>query len=539
MVFTSITQIEIYFSSLLERLHIAPENLEGINHGLKPTHIATAAALAVGTLIYRTFSYPQKLSHISHVPAWQWFWSVIRGETNLDRTKKFMLPRLHESGGLVSHWGQFGWEVVLINPELAKAILRKPDVYPKSTSISDLHPETLVHRFLGHSNLVLANGEDWKRRRRIANPAFHRSMPVKAFSQLTANVFQQIDKSEGAPIDVGPLLQSFTLDAIGLVGFGFDFNAILTPDNEWVHTYNYVANNLLEFPFIFFPILDTHLRFLFPKRQDKHKALTKLNDLFDLIIKNKREAIEKKALNKEENEKDLLTLLIESGRGEDDANEPLDDEELRSELVLFFFAGHDTTANALASTLYFLATHKEVQAKARKEAEDVLGDEPRDSWPSVNELKEMTYITCVLKEAARLANPASGIIEREVTEDTNLGGYIVPKGSLLNIDILGVHHNPDYWSDPETFNPDRFKEGGEMDSQTSAAAYLPFGAGTRQCIAGMNFSIAEQRVALSGILRKYEVSLPENSEHKDGLKFSNHLFLLQPKNLKIIFKRRY
>lgn len=85
--------------------------------------------------------------------------------------------------------------------------------------------------------------------------------------------------------------------------------------------------------------MDTHLRFLFPKRQDKHKALTKLNDLFDLIIKNKREAIEKNALNKEENEKDLLSLLIESGRGEDDANEPLDDEELRSELVLFFFAG--------------------------------------------------------------------------------------------------------------------------------------------------------------------------------------------------------
>lgn len=126
MVSTSITQTEIYFSSLLERLHISPEKLQGIDHVLKSTNIATVAALVVGTLMYRTFSYPQKLSHISHVPAWQWFWSIIRGETNLDRTKKFMLPRIHESGGLVSHWGQFGWEVVLINPELAKAILRKP-----------------------------------------------------------------------------------------------------------------------------------------------------------------------------------------------------------------------------------------------------------------------------------------------------------------------------------------------------------------------------------------------------------------------------
>jgi hypothetical protein len=126
MSFTSISQLEILFSSVLDSLQSVPEKLGGTKHVLTPTNLATVAAVVVGTLIYQTFSYPNHLSHISHVPAWKWLWSIIRGETNLDRTKKLMLPRLHETGGLVAHFGQFGWEVALINPEAAKLILRKP-----------------------------------------------------------------------------------------------------------------------------------------------------------------------------------------------------------------------------------------------------------------------------------------------------------------------------------------------------------------------------------------------------------------------------
>jgi cytochrome P450 len=130
------------------------------------------------------------------------------------------------------------------------------------------------------------------------------------------------------------------LDIIGRVGFGFEFNATSTPDGDWVHTYNEVSDNLLEFPYIFLPILDTRFRFLFPRRMEKHAKLTVLNDLFNTVIKNKRENLKKLEAEVEDSEKDLLTLLIESGRGENDEHEPLTDEELRSELVLFFFAGY-------------------------------------------------------------------------------------------------------------------------------------------------------------------------------------------------------
>jgi cytochrome P450 len=128
------------------------------------------------------------------------------------------------------------------------------------------------------------------------------------------------------------------LDAIGLIGFGFEFNATDTPEGEWVKTYNDVADNVGDFKYLFFPILDTTFLGLFPERQKKHESLDKLNKLFDQIIEHKKSELAKGASNADDNEKDLLTLMIEAGNG-NDQHEPLTSEELRNELVLFFLAG--------------------------------------------------------------------------------------------------------------------------------------------------------------------------------------------------------
>lgn len=136
------------------------------------------------------------------------------------------------------------------------------------------------------------------------------------------------------------LVVRLTIDAIGLAGFGFELNAINSPDGEWVDAYNDVSDNLLEFPYLFLPVLETKFVRFFPKRKAKHDKLTRLNVLFEEIIRHKRESLAKDKSDLEDNEKDLLTLLIEAGRGENDDSEPLTNEELRDELVLFFFAGY-------------------------------------------------------------------------------------------------------------------------------------------------------------------------------------------------------
>jgi cytochrome P450 len=132
----------------------------------------------------------------------------------------------------------------------------------------------------------------------------------------------------------------FTLDVIGLAGFGFDLNSINTPDGQWVTAYNEVADGFMAFPYIFLPILETEFIHFFPNRRKKHEQLTKLDGLFENIIEHKRETLKHvQSELEDDNEKDLLTLLMEAGRGEDDDSEPLTNGELRDELVLFFFAG--------------------------------------------------------------------------------------------------------------------------------------------------------------------------------------------------------
>lgn len=163
-------------------------------------------------------------------------------------------------------------------------------------------------------------------------------MPVKTFSYLTEKMIKQIDGADG-PVALQPLLQRFTLDAIGLVGFGFEFNAIETPDGEFVSAYNDVANGIMDFRFLLFPSLDTTFLGLFPERQKKHKQLEKLNELFAKVIDHKKRVLSMDQIAVEENEKDLLTLMIEAGKIEDDGVEPLTDIELRNEVVVFFLAG--------------------------------------------------------------------------------------------------------------------------------------------------------------------------------------------------------
>lgn len=138
----------------------------------------------------------------------------------------------------------------------------------------------------------------------------------------------------------------------------------------------------------------------------------------------------------------------------------------------------------------------------------------------------------------RLAAPAHSLVEKRTTQDTELAGTFIPKGSLVKVNILGLHYNPNLWVEPTKFNPDRFEDGGELDSRASNFTYLPFGGGSRQCI-GMNFSLTEQRIALSLILRRYELGVPANSIHKDELKFSSNMFFNTALEVKLDFKRRY
>jgi hypothetical protein len=186
---------------------IASTMLPRLNMQSKVTYITAAVALYVATSIYRALSYPKKLQHIAHVPAATWIASLMRGENTVQRAKQLLIPRMHHTNGLVVKFAQLGWEVTVMNPHAIKVLLQKTgtryksfilpflcvavpnsaiDIFPKSeATIEQLNSGTLIRRFFGKTNLSLANGHEWKRRRKVCG-LLQRAMSHQDVLYLTA-----------------------------------------------------------------------------------------------------------------------------------------------------------------------------------------------------------------------------------------------------------------------------------------------------------------------------------------------------------------
>lgn len=116
---------------------------------------------------------------------------------------------------------------------------------------------------------------------------------------------------------------------------------------------------------------------------------------------------------------------------------------------------------------------------------------------------------------------------------------MIPKGVRVQADMFLAQHNPAVWKDPEEFRPERFGPGGEYEQHAKIGlVWAPFGSGARQCI-GMNFSLAEQRVVLAMLLRKFTWSLPEDSIHRGHIVFAPGIGLLSAKDLYLNFCKRF
>ncbi|CAO3597966.1 unnamed protein product [Absidia cylindrospora] len=438
---------------------------------------------------------------------------------------------------------KLGWTVHVCVPDAAKKVLLKLEDFPKANQRAA--SGTLVFRMIGVSNILFENGDEWTKHRRLANPAFHRSMPIQLFGETAQQLFAVLDKTQpdDFTVDVGELFERVTLSVIGRAGFGFDFESIEKKDSRWKYVYDTVMNGHRDPLFYLFPILEKHFLWMFPKRQQIHAMATEFLDMLQQVIEHKRQYLRENYTSidsMDEAEKDLLTLMIESElRGEG----ILTNQELLNDIGVFFVAGHDTTSTALTACCYYLAKYPEYQRKAREEVNRILcpgGVEPPvDILPTNKQTTEFVFLNQLIKETLRMnGSVVSLVTPRKTTKDVELANVLIPKDTLVNVNIYDLHHNPNVWDDPEVFNPDRFAAQAEADQKTGGGmSWVPFSSGGRICI-GQNFSLGEQRVLLACLLRKYEWELPDDSIHKDGLVTSNSN-LMFPQNVKIRFHKRY
>lgn len=191
---------------------------------------------------------------------------------------------------------------------------------------------------------------------------------------------------------------------------------------------------------------------------------------------------------------DLLTLLLrakdpETGQG-------LTDVEVQANIVTFIGAGHETTANALTWSIYLVSQDEGVRARVEEELDRVLGSDPGRVRTD-----ELVFTRAVIDEALRLYPPVPFMSRAAIAED-RIGRMRIPARSLVMIAPYVLHRHRRLWSDPDSFDPDRFMPGRK--ETIDRYAFLPFGAGPRVCI-GASFSLQETSIVLARLLHSFRL----------------------------------
>jgi cytochrome P450 len=179
---------------------------------------------------------------------------------------------------------------------------------------------------------------------------------------------------------------------------------------------------------------------------------------------------------------------------------------LRDETITAFVAGHETTARTLSFAWYALASNPHAAERLHEELDRVLGGR----LPTVGGLRQLPYTLQVLKEVLRLY-PAAPFYARDALGADQLGGYDVPKGAGIMLSPYYTHRHPQFWDEPDRFDPDRWTR--EREAMIHGHQYHPFAAGPRICI-GNNFSLLESHLLLAILAQRFAPRLRDGYQAK-------------------------
>lgn len=196
---------------------------------------------------------------------------------------------------------------------------------------------------------------------------------------------------------------------------------------------------------------------------------------------------------------DALGLMI---KAEDEEGNKLTTAELKDQVLLLLFAGHETLTSAVASFCLLTAQHPEVMAKLREEQTKF-----KDAAITLDNLKEMTYLDMVIKEVMRIIPPVGGGF-RKAIETFEFNGYQIPEGWTVQYQIAQTHKDSDIYTESDKFDPERFSPARQEDKQASFA-YIPFGGGLRECI-GKEFARLEMKIFAAKLLQQCQWELLPN-----------------------------
>ena len=371
------------------------------------------------------------------------------------------------------------------DPELVRQVLKeRPDDFPKSDRIgAGLRP------LLGNS-VFLTNGETWKRQRRIIDPAFEGGRLRDTYPAMweagEAAVARLSAHADGIPIEI----EAETSHAAADVIFRTLFSIPIEHETASAVFSEFKAHQRSQ------PILNLAAFIRGPKwmprffRAETKRTADVIRKLIGDLTTERLAAIEAGTAPDDLATKIMTTTDPETG-------DQFDVDEMIDQVAIFFLAGHETSASALAWTLYLMATNPEWQERVAEEARELSSD-----FSSVSRLK---LSRDVFREALRLYPPVPMMV-RETTCPETFRGRDVKTGSQIVLSPWHLHRHERLWERPDEFDPTRW--GTENGKQCQRDAYIPFSAGSRVCT-GAGFAMVEGPMLLSLILRNFVIEPDE------------------------------
>ncbi|XP_072799381.1 cytochrome P450 3A29-like isoform X1 [Vicugna pacos] len=348
------------------------------------------------------------------------------------------------------------------------------------------------------SAMSVAEDEQWKRVRTLLSPTFTSGKLKEMFpiigqygDVLVRNMRKEAEK--GNPVTMKDIFGAYSMDVITSTAFGVNVDSLNNPQDPFVEN----SKKLLRFNFldpflltiIFFP-------FLTPVCEALNISLFP-RSVVNFFTKSVKRMKENRLKDKQKHRVDFLQLMINSQNSkETGTHKALTDLEIVAQGIIFIFAGYETTSNSLSFIMYELATHPDVQQKLQEEIDATF---PNKAPPTYDGLLQMEYLDMVVNETLRIF-PLAGRLERVCKKDVEINGVFVPKGTVVMVPVYALHKDPELWTEPEEFRPERFSKKNQ--DSINPYTYLPFGTGPRNCI-GMRFAMMNMKLALTKVLQNF------------------------------------
>ncbi|XP_064615693.1 cytochrome P450 3A24-like [Liolophura sinensis] len=408
----------------------------------------------------------------------------------------------------------------------------------------------------------------WKAVRSIVTPTFSSGklkqmsgFMVDSIDHVMKNVLKAAD--EGRTMEMKEIYGSYTMKVISAAAFGLDIDTQDEPNHPFIQNSTKAISEILGHPVTvvasIFPVLKplaslvglvsrpgSSIQYLdsililivvcciFPVLKPlaslvglvsrPGSSIQYLDSILTSTIKDRRET-------GNSGRKDLLQLLIDAKLDDSQVNlqdapnggiakRDLSDIEIRAQAIVFMLAGYETTATTLSFMSYLLANHPDIQRRLCKEIDDVL----EGKTPDYDNIQQLPYLEMCLHESMRLFPPILRL-SRGAEEDICIKGHFLPKGTGISVPVYVLHRDPEYWPNPDKFDPERFSL--QNRDKNHPFALIPFSAGPRNCV-GKRMALVAAKIAMATVLQR--VSFEITAETQIPVKLQKDSFICTAEN---------